>query len=118
MGFYYIKIYNARPQTSGAAVGVKGNERAGTAQFEFTTSDVATAPAALTEMKAEVSKGALFTTAFPGDVTMAAGLLSPTDATEGAWSKRVGKGVYAYSIGYDELDAADAKAAAVDKNLA
>ena len=42
----------------------------------------------------------------------------PADATAGAWSKRVGKGVYAYSIGYDELDAADAKAAAVDKNLA
>lgn len=118
MGFYYIKIYNARPQTSGAAVGVKGNERAGTAQFEFTTSDVESAANGAIEMVAAFAKSPLFSKASPDTTSLAAGVTLPADATSGAWSKRVGKGVYAYSIGYDELDAADAKAAAVDKNLA
>jgi len=118
MGFYYIKIYNARPQTSGAAVGVKGNERAGTAQFEFTTSDVATTTEAAIEMLGAFTESPLFSKASPDTLNLGQGIALPADATSGAWSKRVGKGVYAYSIGYDELDAADAKAAAVDKNLA
>jgi hypothetical protein len=117
MGFYYIKIYNARPQTSGDAVGVKGNERTGTAQFEFTTSDETVTNAAL-EIIAAFAESPLFSEASPDSTTLLLGMNSPEDATAGAWSKRVGKGVYAYSIGYDELDADDAKAAAVDKNLA
>jgi len=118
MGFYYIKIYNARPQTSGAAVGVKGNERTGTAQLEFTTSDVASAANAAVEIVSAFAESPLFSKASPDTTSLGFGLALPADATSGAWSKRVGKGVYAYSIGYDELDAADAKAAAVDKDLA
>lgn len=51
------------------------------------------------------------------DASLGQGGDDPSDAADGAWSERVGKDVFRYSIGYSATDAAGATTALTDKNL-
>lgn len=117
MAFYHIEIYNARPQNDGGAIdGVKGTTRAGTAKFTFTTTDLAAA-AARTAILAAIDAASPFQPFNNSDfVTALSAAQSSAAVTAGAYSLRIGKGLYGYKFG-SGATAAVAKNAIVTKNL-
>lgn len=131
--FYYnLEVYNARPQGSTTATGTKGTDRSGATNwtYQYTASDVDD------EAAGEAEFLAAFAAALPGapgniryiTASGSGSLYAALDtsatqandgtAASGAWSERVGKGVYAYKIGVDATDMAGAVTNTTEHNLA
>ncbi len=110
MPHYYMRIYNARPKQDGGAIDpVKQNVRGGAVDFEFDGNEVNPGTWADNAIDAMASHPVFCKWDIPLQ-TLTDGAADLTDSAEGAFSKRIGKTVYGYAVGYG-ADLAAAKAA-------
>lgn len=117
MGYYYLKIYNARDNHEAEAKGTKGKERTGSPVFEWTSGNVINPGAAAGDAETALQAHSLFRNMDITQSIMSTGWTDFDDATDGPWSMRYGKHVYAWKCGFDASSAATAKSSAVYKNL-
>lgn len=117
MGYYYLKIYNARDNHEAEAKGTKGKERTGSPVFEWTSGNVINPASAAVGAEAALDEHSLFRNMDITQAILGTGWTDPDDATDGPWSMRYGKAVYAYATGFHATSPALAKSSAVYKNL-
>ncbi len=117
MAYYYLKIYNARDNHEAEAKGTKGKERTGSPVFEWTSGNEISPGSATGNAEAALQEHSLFRNMDITQAILLAGWTDFDDATDGPWSMRYGKAVYAYATGYHVSSPASAKSSAVYKNL-
>lgn len=117
MGYYYLKIYNARDNHEAEAKGTKGKERTGSPVFEWTSGNELSPGTAAGSAEVALQEHSLFRNMDITQAILNTGWADADDATDGPWSMRYGKAVYAYATGFHATSPATAKSSAVYKDL-